>query len=77
MNKKVITAKLRAGWELVNRGSGWWLTTPSLRGLKFRSKFIGENLIVDFVNEGFLIVEKQNRIFVARLAEDDKTDDNN
>lgn len=69
MTEEQVIEKLSQGWELANRGTGWWISEPRIPYRRTKS-FLVENSVVNSL-------EKSNRITLelpyktlwARLAE--------
>ena len=54
MDRQTIIEKLQNGWDLVNRGRGWWLSAPRVAYQRTESYKIKDSTVYAMKAEGIL-----------------------
>jgi hypothetical protein len=68
MTKQDIIEKLQDGWDLANRGKGWWLSAPRVAYKRTESYEIEESTIKAMKAEGILEFDLPYTTLWARLV---------
>ena len=76
MDRQTIVEKLQNGWDLANRGTGWWLSAPRVAYKRTESYKIEEPTIEAMKAEGILEFDLPHTTLWARLVKH-PTEDNN
>ena len=58
MDRQTIIENLQNGWDLANRGRGWWLSAPRVDYKQKESYEIEESIIKAMKAEGILEVDE-------------------
>ena len=75
MDQQTIVEKLQNGWDLANRGSGWWLSAPRVAYQCTESYEIEESTVETMEAEGILEFDLPYTTLWARLVKP-PTEDN-
>jgi hypothetical protein len=54
MEKSDIVQRLKQGWDLTNRGTGWWLSEPRIAYKKTAAIPIPEAIVNEMKKEGII-----------------------
>lgn len=54
MTEQDIIERLRAGWQLSNRGAGWYLSSPQVRGRPKEQTLIPDEVVSGMVRSGVI-----------------------
>jgi hypothetical protein len=57
MTQQEIIEKLQSGWNLTNRGRGWWLNAPSVPYKRTEQYKIDDALVDSMTKAGILSVD--------------------
>jgi hypothetical protein len=68
MTKQDIIEKLQNGWDLANRGRGWWLSAPRIAYKATESHEIDEALVKSLKAEGIIEFDLPYTTLWARLV---------
>jgi hypothetical protein len=68
MEQPEIIKHLKQGWELANRGRGWWLSEPRIPYRKTQSIPVDEAVINAMVRAGIIKTELPYTTLFARLV---------
>ena len=68
MDRETIIEKLQNGWDLANRGQGWWLSAPRVAYKRTESYEIEESTIKAMKTEGILEFDLPYTTLWARLV---------
>ena len=69
MEKTAIIERLRHGWELANRGKGWWLTAPRIPYRASEQTQIEDAVVEQMKREGLIRTELPYVTLFARLVD--------
>jgi hypothetical protein len=69
MEKTEIIERLRHGWELANRGTGWWLTATRIPYCTSEQIQIEDVLVEQMKKEGLVKTELPYNTIFARLVD--------
>jgi DNA invertase Pin-like site-specific DNA recombinase len=69
MEKTEIIERLKNGWELANRGKGWWLTAPRIPYRRSEQSQIEDDVVEQMEKQGLIKPELGFYAFFARLAD--------
>lgn len=67
LNSKQVLQKLNDGWELRNRGAGWWICEPKEPYQRPSSEPISETVYNQLEADGLIETEMLTTSAVARL----------
>lgn len=62
-----VVERLNAGWELRNRGTGWWVCEPMVPYQKSASEPVSEETFNQLEKDGVIETEMLSTSAVARL----------
>ncbi len=68
LDAQQVIEKLHIGWELRNRGTGWWICEPMKAYTKTMSEPVSEAVYSQIDSDGLIEAELLTRSAVARLA---------
>lgn len=68
MDKQDIIDKLQSGWDLANRGCGWWLSAPRIAYKHTESYEIDQSTVEAMKAEGILEYDMPYTTLWARLV---------
>ena len=68
MTKQDIIEKLQNGWDLANRGRGWWISAPRIAYKRTETYEIEESTVEAMKNEGIIELELPYTTLWARLV---------
>jgi len=68
ITKEEIVQLLSDGWELANRGTGWWISSPRIPYKKSESRMVCDILVAAMESEGIIKLELPYNTYFARLA---------
>jgi len=68
MDRQTIIEKLQNGWDLANRGRGWWLSAPRVAYKRTESYEIKESTVKAMKAEGILEFDLPYTTLWARLV---------
>jgi hypothetical protein len=68
MTKQDIIEKLQNGWDLANRGRGWWLSAPRVAYRSTETYEIDESTVKAMKSEGILEFDLPYTTLWARLV---------
>ena len=68
MDRQTIVEKLQNGWDLANRGTGWWLSAPRVAYKRTESYEIEESTVEAMKAEGILEFDLPYTTMWARLV---------
>jgi hypothetical protein len=68
MTKQDIIEKLQNGWDLANRGRGWWISAPHIAYKHTETYEIEESIVKAMKNEGIIELELPYTTLWARLV---------
>ena len=68
MDKQDIIDRLQNGWDLANRGTGWWLSAPRIPYKQTESYQIEEATVKAMKAEGILEFDLPYNTLWARLV---------
>ena len=68
MDRQTIIEKLKTGWDLANRGRGWWLSAPCVAYQRTESYEIEESTVEAMKAEGILEFDLPYTTLWARLV---------
>ena len=77
MDRQTIVEKLQNGWDLANRGTGWWLSAPEVAYQRTESYVIEESTVEAMGAEGILEFDLPHTTLWARLVNPTTTQENN
>ena len=69
MNKSELIAKLREGYELANRGTGWWLSTKKVAYRGQDSVKVDDDLMRELESEGIFKIVMLTTSMRAELVD--------
>ena len=69
MTKNEVIAQLKAGYELVNRGTGWWLSTPTKPYTRPESIQLDDAMVKQLEDDGAIKIDLLARSLKATLAQ--------
>ena len=68
MDRQDVIEKLQNGWDLANRGRGWWLSAPRAPYRKAESYEIPESVVKAMKADGILEFDLPYTTLWARLV---------
>ena len=68
MDRQTIIEKLQNGWDLANRGRGWWLSAPRVAYKRTEAYEIDESTVKAMKNEGILEFDLPHTTLWATLV---------
>jgi hypothetical protein len=68
MHKNEIITRLKSGWELANRGRGWWLSAPRVPYKSSETIMIDDAIVNAMEKEGLITLDLPYTTLFARLA---------
>lgn len=68
MNEAEIIQKMKEGWELKNRGTGWWITKPRLPYRPWIQEQIPDETIEAMKKKGILKTELPGMTIIGTLT---------
>jgi hypothetical protein len=69
MSEEHVVEKLSQGWELVNRGTGWWISEPRIPYRRTESHQIEDSVVSSLIKSNRITLEMPYKALWARLAE--------
>jgi hypothetical protein len=69
MKPEQIVQRLKEGWSLANRGTGWWLSAPRVDYRTTKTCRVDDHVVDQLVADGVLKTELPYNTLWARLAE--------
>lgn len=66
MDHNTILSRLDNGWELANRGNGWWLSEPRIPYRRTESIQIEDQIVNDLEKAGLVALDIPYRTLIAR-----------
>lgn len=69
MQKTEIIERLKHGWDLANRGSGWWLSAPRIPYRASEKYQIDDAVVEQMESEGLVKTELPYNTIFARLVD--------
>ena len=69
MEKTEIIDRLRHGWELANRGAGWWISAPRIAYRTTETIKVDDALVEQMEKEGLVKTELPYNTIWARLVD--------
>ena len=75
MDRQTIIEKLQSGWNLANRGQGWWLSAPRVDYKRTESYEIEESTVESMKAEGILEFDLPYMTLWARLVKPTSQED--
>ena len=73
MDKETIISRMKDGWDLANRGTGWWLSAPRIAYRATEKCQIEDSFVDELCNAGILKTELPYTTMFARLVADQPT----
>lgn len=70
INSIDLLAYLRRGWELTNRGTGWFVAEKQIHYKRSKSFKVGDDVVCALEKEGFIKCEIPYNSIKATLIED-------
>jgi len=68
MDKDEIISRLKEGWDLANRGRGWWLSAPRVDYKATETIKVNDQAIEELQTEGLIKIELPYNTLFARLV---------
>lgn len=69
LTENLILQRLAEGWDLANRGTGWFLSEPPIPYRRTLSIKAPDSLVGDMICRGVVIEELPHNTIYARLPE--------
>jgi hypothetical protein len=68
MEKDEIISRLKEGWDLANRGRGWWLSAPRVDYKATETIKVNDQAIEELEREGLIKTDLPYNTLFARLV---------
>jgi hypothetical protein len=68
MDKDEIISRLKKGWDLANRGRGWWISAPRIPYKATETIKVDDLIVKELETEGLIKTELPYNTLFARLV---------
>ena len=68
MDKDEIISRLKEGWDLANRGRGWWISAPRIPYKTTEIIKVDDQVVKELQTEGLIKTELPHNTMFARLV---------
>lgn len=68
MTEELILQRLKEGWDLADRGTGWWLSAPRIAYKRTETVKIDDSLVDSLIKQSLIKTELPYTTLWARLV---------